>query len=228
MEKNVCIVHFNTPMLTRATIRSIWKNTPDCKITVFDNSDKYPFGRMEGVNVIDNTFGQIINFERFLRNYPNKMHTYNNWGSAKHTYTIDYLFNLFHDGFVLADSDILVKQDISDFFDESAIFSGKIYSNPAMRTRFVPRLLPFLCWINVPMCREAGVRYFDGKRSWKLYPTIYKMWYDTGASFLEDALATGKPYKEIDIDNYMIHLGSGSCGKKDHKAWLEENKELYG
>ena len=52
MKKNVAIVHFNTPELTRATILSLWKHTPDCHVTVFDNSDRRPFEPMEGVTLI--------------------------------------------------------------------------------------------------------------------------------------------------------------------------------
>ena len=46
MNKNVAIVHYNTPELTEAAIRSLWKNTPDAAVTVFDNSDRRRFRAM--------------------------------------------------------------------------------------------------------------------------------------------------------------------------------------
>ena len=55
MEKNVCIVHYNTPVLTEAVIKSIRKRTPDVHITIFDNSDRYPFRKTDDVDIIDNT-----------------------------------------------------------------------------------------------------------------------------------------------------------------------------
>ena len=63
---DVAIVHYNTPELTEAAIRSVWKHTPGCRITVFDNSDKREFRYKDDVAVIDNTRGQIIDFEMML------------------------------------------------------------------------------------------------------------------------------------------------------------------
>ena len=40
---NICIVHYNTPLLTEYLIKSINKFTPNSKIYIFDNSDKEPF-----------------------------------------------------------------------------------------------------------------------------------------------------------------------------------------
>ena len=65
MERNVCTVNFNTPELTRAAILSLWKHTPGCQVTVFDNSDRLPFGTMDGVRVIDNTRGRVVDFLDF-------------------------------------------------------------------------------------------------------------------------------------------------------------------
>lgn len=227
MEKRVCIVNYNTPELTTAAVRSLLRETPDCKVTVFDNSDSRPFVPVDGVEVIDNTEGQYIDFIKFLAKYPSKMHTVNNWGSAKHSCTVDYLFSLYPDGFVLMDSDVLVKKDISIFFDDTVLFSGKVREAMPGKNDRVPRLLPFLCWINVPMCLVNGIRYFDDRRSWKLYHTPPSRWYDTGASFLEDCRKSGLPIKDIDINNFIIHLYGGSYKNKDWKVWLEENKNLW-
>ena len=222
MRKNVAIVHFNTPELTRAEILSLWKNTPDCSITVFDNSDKRPFVPMDGVRVIDNTKGQIINFEKELAKYPDKTQTRNEWASAKHAMSVDYLFDVLSDGFVLSDSDVLFKKDISDIFDLDAIVSGSIST-----TGMIPRLRPFLCWINVPICKRYGIRYFDGKRSWHLCKDKRLRKYDTGASFLEDCQKSGEYKRIIALKDYIEHLGAGSWQETDWRKWLEEHKNLY-
>ena len=228
MEKNVCIVNFNTPELTRAAIRSLWKNTSDCKVTVFDNSDLLPFGKMDNVEVIDNTKGQLIDFDEFLSHYPKRIPSPNGWASAKHSKTIDYLFGLFPDGFVLMDSDVLVKRDISDLFDDEYLFVGKKRDGEDDRDNRNPRLLPFLCWLNVRMCSDNGICFFDGRRSWKLYPGGPDTWYDTGGSFLRACIKSGLPVRYVDIDDYMIHFYGGSYKKdKDWRGWLEQYKNLY-
>ena len=68
----IVTIHYNTPALVDVLIRSIRKFT-DCKVWVFDNSDEEPFTKqMENVEVIDNTKGQIIDFDEFLSHYPKK------------------------------------------------------------------------------------------------------------------------------------------------------------
>ena len=77
-KKTVAIIHYNTPELTEAAILSLRKHGgEDYHVTVFDNSaeatdqktgEKYPArpftAKMEGVTVIDNTRGQIIDFDK--------------------------------------------------------------------------------------------------------------------------------------------------------------------
>ena len=49
-KKQVAIVHYNTPELTRAAILSLRKQTGDrSAVTVFDNSDKRPFVGCDGI-----------------------------------------------------------------------------------------------------------------------------------------------------------------------------------
>ena len=229
MEKNICIVNFNTPELVRAAILSLWKHTPDVKVTVFDNSNNTPCFEMENVSVIDNTKGQIIDFQEFLSRFPEKQHTTNDWGSAKHCYTIQKLWDYFPEGFVLADSDVLFKKDISEFFNPNFAYIGTVYVNPKRVKKRVPRLYPFLCWINVPMCKSAGVRYFDPKRNWMLNNSTnpYDL-YDTGASFLEDCKNAELPGMDVNIEHYIVHLGSASyAARQSPDEWLKTYKYLY-
>ena len=229
-ERNVCTVNFNTPELTRAAIRSLWKHTPGCRVTVFDNSDRRPFGSMDGVRVIDNTRGQVIDFDALLQQVPAKADSGNNWGSAKHCRTIQELFSFFPDGFVLIDSDILIKQDISVFFDPDRIYVGEENITPYRHRHKIPRLLPFLCWINVEMCRQRGIGYYDPDRCWMLHPAgRIQSWYDTGASFLEDCRISGAPAKSLRLDDYILHLKGASWTGRQHSAgeWLEQHRDLY-
>ena len=67
MKYNFVTVNFNTPELVDALIKSIYKNSgvpeKDINIIVFDNSDKRPFVS-DKVTVLDNTKGQIIDFDK--------------------------------------------------------------------------------------------------------------------------------------------------------------------
>ncbi len=229
MERNVCTVNFNTPDLTRAAILSLRKHTPGCRVTVFDNSDRIPFGTMDGVRVIDNTRGQVIDFDAFLRQFPYKTDARNDWGSAKRCRTVQELFKYFPEGFVLMDSDVLIRKDITPFFDQRLIFVGEVGVSPYRHRHKIPRLLPFLCWINVPLCWQLGIEYFDPCRCWMLQPDGFiESWYDTGASFLEDCESVWAPARHLRIDDYILHFKGGSwTGKNSAQEWLQRHRDLY-
>ena len=92
MKKNFVIVNYNTPEFITKLIMSINKFVSDANIIIFDSSDKRPFNNIfDNVSIIDNTSGQIIDFNEFLNKYPKRMLSSaknNNWASAKHCYTI--------------------------------------------------------------------------------------------------------------------------------------------
>lgn len=226
MEKNVCIVHFNTPELTRATIRSLWKHTPGCKVTIFDNSDSIPFGAMEGVLVIDNTKGRNIDFDEMISSFPDRRESDNGYGSAKHCRSVDFLMDLFKDGFLLLDSDVLVIKDVSSLFDNTAAWVGQPHKSIKHKVN-IERLYPFCCYINTKMCMENGIRYFDRDHMWQLSDGIGR-WYDTGAWFLYATRAL--PHRKIRTNDYIIHYGGGSF-KRDKRIspeeWLQKNKKYY-
>lgn len=230
MGTDICLINFNTPKLIDAAISSLLKNTKNCKVTVFDNSDRLPCYNNNGIEVIDNTNGQIIDFDALLQNFPNRLNnTANNFGSVKHCYTIQTLWEYFPEGFVLMDSDVIVIRDISDIVDHNVACSGEVYCNKLMKHRHVPRLLPFICWINVPYCKYADISYFDPLRSWKLDgDNNPDKLYDTGASFLEDCIRKNVPIKEIAVSDYIMHFGRGSWdNKKSYMKWLEKNKKYW-
>ena len=227
MEKNILIVNYNTPELTEAAIRSVWKHTEDAKITVFDNSDERPLGVIDGVNFIDNTKGQVIDFRELIASFPKREKSKNDYGSAKHCYTVDYCLDLFENGFVLLDSDVLVKRDLSDLFDESVCWAGEPHTTTKHSVK-IPRLYPFCCFINTRMCRENGVRYFDTGHMWQLSDSDKGKWYDTGAWFLE--ASRHLPHRKIRYANYVEHYGGGSFlnnKKVSVKDWLKKYSVYY-
>ncbi len=230
--KTVLIVHYNTQKLTVAAIRSLLRTTPDCEVVIFDNSNVRPFERraVEGlpVKVLDNTCGQIINFKRWLDTFPDKAPSpENDYASAKHCKSVDICFDLLPDGFVLMDSDVLVKQGITSFFDSSCAWVGTPKMHKSRYGIRVPRVQPFLCYINVPMLREHGVRYCNDQKMWSLSHRVPDMGYDTGCWFYEDCRTKGLSDREVDINDYILHLGHASWQDKEASAWLREHKALW-
>lgn len=239
MKKNVAIVHYNTPELTEAAILSVKKHGgEDYMYYVLDNSDKRPFVKeMENVKVFDNTQGQIIDFEKELAKYPDKEDKIGCasgcvYGSDKHMMSVQTLWDLVPDGFLLLDSDILVKQNIDFMFMPDQCAAGHvIHCGGPWR---IERLAPMLCWLNVPVLRAAGAVYFDPNRAWALHEGMMnkRNFWDTGAALLDD-IRSMKPQlhgKRVDIRNLMVHYGHGSWKKnsiKEQQEWLDDNKSLW-
>jgi len=221
------IIHYNTPEMTGALVRSLRKWSPKLDIVIFDNSDERPFPKTDGVRIIDNTIGQEVNFADMLRRYPNKLPTACNWGSEKHIASVDRLFDLLPDGFLLLDSDILLKRDISELADPSQAWVGMIQRKPEYWFQAV-RLLPFLLWVNVPMLRVRGIRFFHEGMVYKMSYTGVPF-YDTGGSLLVDCRAARLSGREVNINDYMIHFGGGSCGRtlEFQLAWVRAHRHCY-
>ena len=231
-KQKICIVHYNTPELLRAAVLSIFKQVDNPHIIIFDNSDHDPFGYMEGIAVIDNTQGQIIDFEKELAKYPKRLKRMAvegkcNFGSVKHMMSIDWLIWNTKEPFVLCDSDILLKAPIDDLFDDGFTAGGKCETEWG---RGMHRLLPYMCYINAPECRRLGLHFFDPKRAWGLGAGTEKgNWYDTGASFLEDLKACKEArLKNVDVMSRIEHLGAGSYkGGEKAPGWLARHKHLW-
>ena len=227
MRRDIGIVHYNTPELTAALVRSIRKFTSGCHITVLDNSDKRPFEPSDGVSVLDNTRGQLVDFKALLGRYPDQQPTCNDQGSAKHIASVDYLFDILTDGFVLMDSDILLKRDIGIFWDESVAWMGS--AEPPRYSFMTPRLAPYLLWLNVPMLRAHGIRFWHEGMAYKLSHSG-EPYYDTGGSLYRDCTEARLPEHYINIYDYIEHYGSGSYNNSDPNAvryWLDKHKSLH-
>ena len=256
MKKTVAIINFNTPELTEAAILSLRKHGgEDYKVVVFDNSADIDFPatdglperkakarpftkKMKGVQVINNRKGQVIDFQKMLAEYPDKNPRHaivNDWGSMKHIWTVQKLWELLPDGFVLMESDILLKRSIDGFFREEYSVVGYHQHQQPGNKFGIGRMLPMLCWMNVPMLTREGARYFDPERTYGLLPggrQNINNWYDTGAVLLADILANRPRLigRHVDIRLFVEHYGSGSWQNNDKAqqvVWLEQHRDLW-
>ena len=252
MKQTIAIIHFNTPELTEAGIKSLRKHGgEDYRVIVFDNSatltlpdgkviQSRPFmAKMKGVEVIDNTRGQVIDFDKFLAEYPDRnpsvgIYQSSVWGSAKHIVTVQKLWELLPEGFVLMESDIMIKKPIDEFFREEYSFVGFVQQHQKGNPFDVPRIMPMLCWMNVPMLTREGARYFDPDRCWGLKADRNDRgnWMDTGACLLDEVLTKRPRLKglHVDIRLFVEHYGGGSW-KQDNlnaqMAWINSHRHLW-
>lgn len=201
-----CIVNFNTQKLTDATIQSVNKWHNDAEITVFGNSDKEPFvNTFDNVKVIDNTKGQIINFDEVLSRHELIDNTGNNFGSFKHCLTIDKCIEIMDGNFILLDSDVLLKGKVDIINNENFCTVAEIWP-PFNEWR--GRVVPFICFINKKMCEEHGVHFCDENLMWGVKHDF--PYYDTGSYFLEDIMKKKLPIGGIKFQNFIVHYGAGS------------------
>ena len=234
----IAIVHYNTPELTEAGIMSLRRHGgAEWPVTVFDNSDRKPFKKkMKGVKVIDNTKGQVIDFEAELAKYPDRnvqLGKASNDGSVKHILSVQKLWELLPQGFILMESDILIRKDISFLWDEKWAATGRGEWFHGRRQEH-DRLFPFLCYMNVPLLVANGARYFDPERCWNLYPgDAPQNYWDTGACLLDDIIKT-KPALRAklypNLFDCFVHYQGGSWRQKDderQQAWLRQWRDLW-
>ena len=148
--------------------------------------------------------------------------------------SVQYLFSILKDGFVLIESDVLITRPFDFLWDEKYAACGKAQWFRGRRKEH-DRLLPWLCYMNVPLLTANGARYYDPLRSWALQPggmENTQNWYDTGACLLEDIIntkpeLTARLYPEL--DKCYLHYNGGSWRGNDIKQqaeWLKKH-ELY-
>lgn len=239
-QKTVAVVHYNTPELLDALIKSIRKFMGGIQIVILDNSDQRPFTkRIKGVKVINNRKQQLVNFDKELEKYPERcpdLAYKGNFASVKHMMSVQYLMDeVLTDGFILMDSDILLKKDISYLWDESFAASGRIIWYKG-RAPYQDRLQPYVCYLNVPMLKKAGIKFYTPERCWGLMPggtSNPNNLYDTGASLLED-IVNSKPKVWCknwrQLEDEFVHFANASYSHYNidhHNEWLEEHKDLF-
>lgn len=226
--KKICIVHYNTPYALTCLIKSINLHVNDAYIYVFENSDKELFvNTFDNVEIFDNSHGQILDYETILQNYPDRFKTEsknNGWASFKHCLAIDKCMDLIDDNFVLLDSDVLIKKDFSDLYQEDKIAVGEYES-------YYERLAPYICFINVNLCKKHNIRYFneDYILGIKFYKDKQK--YDTGSYFYKEIKKYD--YETIKIKDYIVHYQSGSFSsnliskKTTLNEWVNNFKQYW-
>ena len=219
---------------------SINKHTPGTNIYIFDNSDRLSFvSNFENVTVFDNTKGQIINFNEWLKKYPDKDKSggkANNWGSAKHAYSVEKCMELIKEPFVLFDSDVLIKKDFSALYDEIVCYKGEVINQPGTNNK-IKRVLPFICFINTPLCLSKKIHYFDENYMHGLRVGLTGDRYDTGAALYLLTERNKGLHREIKVADYIVHYGNGSWVSAAEKMkkpkhipaaeWLNKYKELW-
>ena len=242
-DRVVAIVHYNTPELTRACIGSLIYNggvEDRLRVVVFDNSDREPFGAAGGVTVIDNTRGQVIDFDAELAKFPDRCDEIGVfgdcvYGSAKHMMTVQKLWELIPQGFVLMESDVLIKKSIAHLWNDEFATVGHNQMAQPQNPMQIGRICPMLCYMNVPLLTKHGARYFDPERTYGLLAggrQNRNNWYDTGAVLFEDVKNT-KPWlrgKHVDIRELVEHYASGSWRRNDpeeQKRWVEAHRHLF-
>lgn len=234
----VAIVHYNTPKLTYYCIRSLLKHTKVRRIVILDNSDTLPFMSKNKewvaatplVKVIDNTHGQIIDFGKWIETFPDREPSpCNNYGSAKHCYSVQWLYDYINSPFLLMDSDVLIHRDITPFLRHpDCAWVGEVGEN--VRERFgynIMRVLPFFCYINVPLLKQHGISYFNGEYMWNLTHKSPNHRYDTGAWLYRAVSEAGIPTYELPLSNYILHLGHASWRNRRPMDWLNNHKDCW-
>ena len=233
-DRVVAMIHFNTPEITEAAVQSIRKHGGEkYEIVIFDNSadstttlgtnHARPFtAKLPGVTVIDNTKGQVIDFDKFLADYPDREPYWamlSNFGSAKHIRTVHELWRLIPQGFVLLEGDAILTKPIEWMWrEEFAVVANVAWKNGNKIS--IARYMPYLMYMNVPKLVAKGVSFFDPKRCWALQKGEMTRgnWYDTGASLLEDVI-NGKPelvgWNVKELTEYYAHYDGGSWKKCD-------------
>lgn len=242
MEKKICIIHFNTPVLTHCLVRSINKYTPGATIYIFDNSTKSPFiNTFDNVTVFDNTKGEIVDFDAVLKKYPLHVKSRgktNNYGSAKHSMSIQKCVELIGDNFVLLDSDVLLKRDISPIFNDRYVWIAGVedWTNKTLvGAKKRKRVCPFLMYMNVNKMNELGIEFYNDTHMLGFNNGPKCEEYETGVWFYE---ATPKQYRRvINYNDYIRHFRAGSWledarTKQRYKQidpikWLEKNKQYW-
>lgn len=221
----IVIVNYNTPDMVYYNILSVNKSTPNAKIYVFDNSDKecgkFEAEKFKNVTVMDNTNDQYM-----VRKdeYYHKFAETNMHGSLMHTKTIQACIdNVPEDGFILLDSDVLIRKNLACLYDEKYICVGGVDDNG--------RCIPFCCFINSKKCKEKNIKYYDPECFGR--SGHYK---DTGYSFLKEIKENHLPFKQIG-DEYYIHFAAGSyrAGEgrenwrkfKSYEEFLKKNEKYW-
>ncbi len=224
---NYCIVHFNTPELTTCLCSSINKFDKNASIIIFENSNKRPITNIfDNVKIIDNSREQLIRFtdaidesKKYLSTNSLNRHLYsskNNFGSLKHSVSIQYLLDNMNEDFMLLDSDVLIKQNLDE------LITDKICSaSPSVTNK---RILPFIIYFNIEKIKQNNIKFFDARKMDACFEET-----DTGGSFYKELLDKKLKFNKFDWTKYCIHFGNGSWRLFNYALmWGQSNTSSSG
>lgn len=148
--------------------------------------------------------------------------------SRQHCYAIDFaLKNCIKTKYVmLCDNDILFKPEIMNLINflntrENLDAVGEIGWDLTPPNR----LFPYFCIINADKFKEEHLNYYDPKRIIKNHLILNK--YDTGYSFYEDIKKNKWEINKIKMNDFIIHLKSGTLQRKSTLNWLKSHRDLF-
>lgn len=252
-EKVLLVVNCDSDIFLHPMIRSLYKNVnqDDFTLCIFDNSYSAKFNEdiyfnygFNNILFLDNTrcYTDVVP-RRWIVDVNEELLNQNRFASVIHCKTVDFCLKYFKQegvkDLILADSDVLFKQNPFNIIDRNYVCVGE---NEAKNHR----LAPYLLYFNL---EKLELNYFDETRMLGITSDDITL-YDTGASFTEDLIDKKLPYKQIKLEDYIEHFGGGSyifdaddikgthniiCSRQEQPQksfelvykWLKLNNSLY-
>ena len=252
-EKVLLVVNCDSDIFLHPMIRSLYKNVnqDDFTLCIFDNSYSAKFNEdiyfnygFNNILFLDNTrcYTDVVP-RRWIVDVNEELLNQNRFASVIHCKTVDFCLKYFKQegvkDLILADSDVLFKQNPFNIIDRNYVCVGE---NEAKNHRLAPDLLYF-------NLEKLELNYFDETRMLGITSDDLTL-YDTGGAFTEDLINKKLPYKQIKLEDYIEHFGGGSyifdaddikgthniiCSRQEQPQksfelvykWLKLNNSLY-
>ena len=252
-EKMLLVVNCDSDIFLHPMIRSLYKNVnqDDFTLCIFDNSYSAKFNEdiyfnygFNNILFLDNTrcYTDAVP-RRWIVDVDEELLNQNRFASVIHCKTVDFCLKYFKQegvkDLILADSDVLFKQNPFNIIDRNYVCVGE---NEAKNHR----LAPYLLYFNL---EKLELNYFDETRMLGITSDDITL-YDTGAAFTADLIDKKIPYKQIKLEDYIEHFGGGSyifdaddiknthniiCSRQEQPQksfelvykWLKLNNSLY-
>lgn len=252
-EKMLLVVNCDSDIFLHPMIRSLYKNVNqnDFTLCIFDNSYSAKFNEdiyfnygFNNILFLDNTrcYTDAVP-RRWIVDVNEELLNQNRFASVIHCKTVDFCLKYFKQegvkDLILADSDVLFKQNPFNIIDRNYVCVGE---NEAKNHR----LAPYLLYFNL---EKLELNYFDETRMLGITSDDLTL-YDTGGAFTEDLIDKKLPYKQIKLEDYIEHFGGGSyifdaddikgthniiCSRQEQPQksfelvykWLKMNNTLY-
>lgn len=232
--------NYNTPELVQVMLKSFFKqnSTFSGNIIIFDNSDISKFTsdmyNYDKLYIIDNTNQHYVNYS-ILDKYKKHSDKLSNYGSAKHSMCIDYVFR-YHvksEYMLIVDSDIIFKNSIYEMYNkvkkdsyivgECGKYLNKDNTINLDNIDHTIRLFPVMFMVDTYIfTQNPTLKYFDPNRMVCLNDNFN--YYDTGVSFYEDLIKENIYVSQIKINDYVNHLCGGSYyNKKAINTFIQNN-----